>query len=653
MANYWAFSGYDNLGGADIATLIGGTTAPSDSNPGTITAPFLTIPFAQSQMVAGDNLYIDGVHYIPDATAYAFTKTNVANIGIRAGGRVAARIKLSNKIGTTGWTAVGGGVYTLLCTGAVGTAPDLRGKVASISQWVVDYDWTSNRDTTTLPGLRIIKCVVPILASAVAAAGAAGSAQGGAFLDNTTGLFTLGLPTGQAAPSAPNANGIEYVYKARSGIGALGASSTAWVIDGLTIGPIFDPGTAPLSCGIATQAGGHTISNNHIEYPGIHGISCGSGVTNLALVNNAYHGGASTCYHEVFNPGVGTTATNCRSYNAIMGGWTPLGCDGLYIAASTNIGGMLTHGDANSCADVEWVNPQFKQYIPPSGTPCQTIAYALADGPAPSSDNPEKCGTRIRQYNPAIWAVKDATGIPTQSITHYVGLINTRMDHSQFRSVNVLGCIDMDGVTGKLIAFGCDFTATISNPAGGTYMFSCGAASSAVLVNCSVYDNSTQAQHSGAQAYTLFNYSNAAAAFTVKGSILGFRDVAGSGTRGLCSGDGAIAAGSHLFTDNGYWNIGATLFSANATFNANTEWLDVATGIDKTGFEYTANPFADVTGASLALTATEKARRKMLATRAPYGSNAQRNGGQYGSNQTPAGRLRMRAGGSRRGCGPR
>lgn len=649
-----------SLTGADFTRTY--AIAPNDSNDGSTARPWKTPDYAATQMVAGDILNMIGRHYFADATLYAFSKTKTNGIKLRGVvGQPPPQLKMSNRVGAVGWTPVGGGVYTLSCNGTVssaalpaGVVPDLRGKVASITFWCIDYDWTGNQDAATLTGLVIHKSFVPILASAAAAAAAAGTAQGGIFLDNTTGLLTLGLPTGQAAPSSPHACGIEYVYAGRTGIGVLATDATqntGWVIDGLNIGPCNGAGAAPAGCGIAVQNFQGTISNNNMSDTGVHGISNGGGngaaMRSTYLVNNTYSGGANGTYHEVFNPTTGATASNCRSYNPLMGGWTPLGCDGLYIASGTSVGGALTHGDANSCTDVEWVNMQFKTYVPPSGSPCETIPYSLANGPAPASDDPELCGTRLRQYNPKIWTVKDATDVPDQTVTQYIGLINTRMDFSQFRALNNLHCVNVGTVTGKLIAYGCDFTATVSNPNGGTHLFNCGANAAITLINCSAYDNSTQAQHSGAQAYTLFNFGNAAAVYTVKGCILGFRDTAGAGTRGLCSGDGSIAAASHVFSDNEYWNIGATLYSLNATFSSAANWLGL---VDTTGIGVVpvlgANPFSDITAAAgLALTGSERRRRKRLTRHARRGSNGKLYAGNYGSNQEGQGpRGRRKAG---------
>lgn len=76
--------------------------------------------------------------------------------------------------------------------------------------------------------------------------------------------------------------------------------------------------------------------------------------------------------------------------------------------------------------------------------------------------------------------------------------------------------------------------------------------------------------------------------------------------------------------------------------------------MDRGGIVLAVSPFSDTTGATgLALTPAAQLQRKLLSVHAPYGSNHQRYGGQYGSNQTPAGMLRMRAGSSRRGLGVR
>lgn len=638
MADYYCFSAVDNIGGADIPVSMSGVT-PSDSGTGGPTDPFLTQGKLQSVMVAGDRGFLAGLFYTADATAYFFTKTTASNIQLRQWpGAPQWRIKMSNKVGTaSGWTNTAG-VMTKTIAASL-----------TISAFYYDYEKTANIDTTTIPGLSIHKSGIPIAASAVAAAAAVGTAKGAVFYEPTTGLITFAPPTGQTCSVAAGvmtsgANGLEYVVAGRSGISVLAVDATlntGWVIDGAMIGPANGAGGAPGGCGVAVQNFQGTISNCAFSDTGVHGISCGASTKNTRLLNNTYSGCNSVGFYEVFNPGTGLTATGCRSINPLYGGWSPLAADGEFVTAGTNIGGIITHGDPASIVDVEVVNPRFVGYVTPAGVVCTQTTFDLADAPAPgSANNPETYGVRVRQTNPSILAVDNVPNWTDLGIVWNAAFINLRMNFTQFRNIGIFGCISVASATGGTILFvGCDARATISNPAGGTYLFETGANCQMILINCSGYDNSTQAQHSGAQAYGIFGYTNASASFTVIGGIFGFRDTAGSGTRGLCVGDsgaGFSAGAGHTFTDNLTFNIGTGLYSQNASLNTLAEWRSVvdANAVD-TG---ATNPFSDITGATgLGLTAVEKTRKKLLTVHAAAGVNGVAYTGNYGAYQYPLG----------------
>ena len=131
---------------------------------------------------------------------------------------------------------------------------------------------------------------------------------------------------------------------------------------------------------------------------------------------------------------------------------------------------------------------------------------------------------------------------------------------------------------------------------------------------------------------TANGYTNGGGTISAIGCSFGFRTEAGAGgggTRYVTFGDAAIGAGSHVFTDNVYFNVGAATWSENASFNADSEWLStIDTGqINNT----TTNSFTNVDGSNLDLTTAAKAIRKQLPIRIDTGVNGLPYSWHYGS----------------------
>ena len=623
--------------GPDVAITI----AASDSNAGTDPAfPLLTLGVGglQSRMSDGDTACLSGRFSIPDSTPIGFSSPLACNRRTFAQwpGMAPAVIRGSNKVSASGWVPTGTAAFTKNIGAGLG---------ATLATVVFDYDSAGNLsplgDGSPDPTLgRRTSHLTPATESAVLAAGP-NRPSGIYYYNNATGFLTVCLPGG-ASPASAVANGIEYSVRGRNAFYLTSTSNN----DRVNAGNVFqglrfvlwaDAGTgSPRGTPIVIGNGDGTLITGCVfEDSGIHSYSFGSRCTNNSCINNVHIGMAPGGIASVFNAsgstaGAPNAAWGCRIVGDVVYANSFLAHDGTLANRGSAVGAFICHGPIT---DISLENFQVKEYTPPGGAaPDACTQFSVADAPPPADRfDPATYAVRIRQTDPALATVSNGTAWPNQSVVSNAAYMNCVLRFPQLAASGTGSMIDLRGCVGTTGFFGCEFTADLGNPAVPVAMFTIGAKSSIVNVNCSGYD--TASTH-GPQKYSVYRYAAAGGTIFDFQSAWGFRSTIG-GSRYVCTGDAAIGSAYHWFQDTAFWNVGATTYSENGAFNTSAEWSTVIDAVlGGVTLHLAENPFIDTTGASgLAPTPAFASLKKLIDVHAEDGVNGHSYDGSYGAYQ--------------------
>ena len=626
------------IAGADAPFFLGA----SDLNAGTDPAhPLLTLGASglQGRMADGDTAYISGRFYIPDSTPVAFHKPISCNGCTFAQwpGMPPAMIRGSNKAGVSGWTPTGVAAFTKNIGSGLG---------ATLATVVFDYDSVQNIGSLddnpgAYPSLgRRMSHLTPTAEADVLAAPADGT-SGKYCYNNASGFLTVVLQRG-TSPNAATSNGIEYSVRGRLGFYLTADSdsdraNSSNTFRGLRFALWADGASgSPKGTPIVISSGDRTtIADCIFEDSGIHSYSFGQRCTLNTCTNNTHIGMAPVGIACVFNAtgstnGDPNTSWGCRITNEAVYANSFLAHDGSLANRGSAVGGFICHGGV---ADIELENFRVVEYTPPDGgPPDRCVHFTVADAPPPGNRfDPGTYPVRVRQTDPALITIANGTTWPNQGMTSSAAYVNCVFRFPQLETYPSTSMIDLRSYVGTTGFFGCEFTAKLGNPAVSVAMFTIGADSSIVTVNCSGYD--TSLTH-GPRQYSIYRYDGLGGRVYDTQSVWGFRSVT-TGTRHACIGDAAIGADHHSICDTAFWNVGADTFSENAGFHSSELWsavIDAAAG--GVTLDLVENPFLDPTGqGGLAPAWGFKQLVKFVVPHVEQGVNGYRYDGRYGAYQ--------------------
>ena len=627
-------TGVAQVCGPDTAYPVSGVT-PDDGGTGGTSDPFQNFSIVGLSALSNDVVYIAGRHYVSmsDYTVgsrVAFI-TEENDISFRQWpGMPPAQLYGCIKVGTS-WTLAAANVYTKSID--VGL---------NIQDVVFDYNQSGNIDAA---GRR--KSHGFPSASAAAAAAAAGGGAGTKFFwfyDNGTGLLTIGCPT-DLDPRTPAGDGVFCVPASWNTIEVGGSilndqNHGATDIEGIQFlcnGSDLTGASGTRTVYLRSSTGAR-VANCRFEDSGLHSVGIGDRVINTSISGNAHIGYAPGCIFVAMSS-QGTTGGVANKVNGVRVNGDIMYCNslldraGLTVARATSGGGIYFHGIAassNYVTDAEAINCQVFEYQQPSGADDIVSQYQCSDTQAPSSVlNPETYPVRFRWTNPNIKGINQGTFLPDGGYTSHMAFINARLHMTRFGSLSNGFAFDFSANTGNILFWGCELPVNM-NTGRDMGVVRVGANANVRMVNCSAYDFASTGKDP-TKKYAIGNY-NGGGTISAIGCSFGFRTEAGAGgggTRYVTFGDAAIGAGSHVFTDNVYFNVGAATWSENASFNADSEWLStIDTGqINNT----TTNSFTNVDGSNLDLTTAAKAIKKLLLIHTTTGVNNRPYNGQYGA----------------------
>lgn len=468
--------------------------------------------------------------------------------------------------------------------------------------------------------------------------------------DFQTGELVVRFPSG-STPATATANGIEYALTAKTALyySSVGGTFT-WincVVDGIWFAGWGDAkAVAPFGTAINMSfTQDCSITNCHFLCNGDHALAGGSKVNNITYSGLTIIGGEAGCYFVIFNAsGVGQTASG-EIRDSLIYTATWQGHDLLTIGNTAGGIGVYIHGPHTQ---VKITRVGFVNHVPASGQYDFVQPINGDDGTAPS----DLTRARYRPiYAKDCWQVNGsgwgAVGQSTNKFV-YIGHENCRytLDNSYKRldggypfSFGAAGC------AGDTLFEGCELKADLrnSNGAASNALFNISAKYTIRLLNTSTYDLASTHSDAVGRKYAIGRFAATpdgvtGFGFIVSGSVMGYRDVTTGVTNDVFQvviNDTGIAAGFLAFTNNVYFNIGATTWAEDGARNTAAEWLStVDTGQIDNG---TTNFYASAAGASLEPTAAGKAVRKVLATHAAAGFNSRSYSGQYGGWQAGGG----------------